>query len=54
MRFFIGALALLVICVVLASPAALLFGLVKITSDRQIIDSEIADPAPAPSPKAPR
>jgi hypothetical protein len=51
MQFFIGVLALLVICAIFASPAVLLFGLVKLTSDRQIIESSIADPAPAPLPQ---
>jgi hypothetical protein len=54
MRFFIGALALLVICVVFASPAVFLFGLVQITSDRKMVDTRVADPAPTPWSQAPR
>ena len=48
MRFFIGALALLVICALFASPAALLFGLVHIGSDWRLTDSRPPDPAPPP------
>jgi hypothetical protein len=54
MRFFIGALALLVICAIFASPVALLFGLVHITSDWRMMDSPIPDPAPPPWTQAPR
>jgi hypothetical protein len=48
MRFFIGTLALLVIGAVFASPVALLFGLVHITSDWQMTDSRSPEPAPPP------
>ena len=54
MRFFIGALALLVICAIFASPVALLFGLVHITSDWRMMDSPIPDPAPPAWTQAPR
>lgn len=50
MRFFIGALALAVICAVFGSPAVLLMGWRPLTvSDRQIISSKIKSGAPAVS-----
>ena len=49
MRFFIGALALLVIVATLASPAALLLGLVQFADIRQITGPGAMDPAPAPA-----
>jgi hypothetical protein len=48
MRFFIGALALLVIVVVVGSPAALLLGWMGIADLRQIAIT--GEPAPAPAP----
>jgi hypothetical protein len=49
MRFFIGALALLVIVAVLASPAALMLGWVGIADLRQIAGASVVDPALAPA-----
>jgi hypothetical protein len=54
MRFFIGAVALLVICALFASPAALLFGLVNITSDWRMGDTRMPDPPPPPWNPTPR
>jgi hypothetical protein len=47
MRFFIGALALLVIVAVLASPAAL--GWVQLADIREITAPSATDPALAPA-----
>ncbi|HET7211174.1 MAG TPA: hypothetical protein VFI85_05450 [Methyloceanibacter sp.] len=49
MRFFIGALAFLVIVALLASPAALMLGWVGIAELRQIAGAGAVDPALAPS-----
>lgn len=49
MRFFIGALALLVIVAVLASPAALLLGWVQLADIRQIAGPDATDPELAPA-----
>ena len=49
MRFFIGALALLVIVVVVGSPAALLLGWMGIADLRQIAITSAPEPAPAPA-----
>jgi hypothetical protein len=49
MRFFIGALALLVIVVVVGSPAALLLGWMGIADLRQIAIPSATEPAPAPA-----
>ena len=51
MRFFIGAIALLVIVAVLVSPAALMLGLIGITDLRQIAGISATEPTPAPSPQ---
>jgi hypothetical protein len=51
MRFFIGALALLVIFAVLISPAALMLGLIGIPDLRQNAGITAGDPAPAPQPQ---
>ena len=44
MRFFIGALALLVIVAVFVSPAALMLGLVGIAELRQITGISASEP----------
>ena len=49
MRFFIGALALLVIVVVVGSPAVLMLGWLGIADLRQIAITSEAGPAPAPA-----
>jgi hypothetical protein len=49
MRFFIGALALLVIVVVVGSPAALLLGWMGIADLRQIAITNATEPAQAPA-----
>jgi hypothetical protein len=49
MRFFIGALALLVIVAVVGSPAVLMLGWLGIADLRQIVATSAADPAPAPA-----
>ncbi|HKA99921.1 MAG TPA: hypothetical protein VKD02_04065 [Methyloceanibacter sp.] len=49
MRFFIGALALLVIVVVVGSPAALLLGWMGIADLRQIAITSTTEPAPVPA-----
>ena len=54
MRFFIGALALLVICAIFASPVALLFGLVHIASDWRMMQLTYPGPRTAALDPAPR
>ena len=49
MRFFIGALALLVIVVVVGSPAVLLLGWMGIADLRQIAITSTPEPAQAPA-----
>jgi len=49
MRFFVGSLALLVIVVVVGSPAALLLGWMGIPDLRQIAITSTTEPAPAPA-----
>jgi hypothetical protein len=49
MRFFIGALALLAMVVVVGSPAALLLGWMGIADLRQIAITSATEPAPAPA-----
>ena len=49
MRFFIGALALLVIVVGVGSPAVLLLGWMGIADFRQIAISSAPEPQPAPA-----
>ena len=49
MRFFIGALALLVIVAVLASPAALLLGWLQLADIREITAPSARDAALAPA-----
>lgn len=50
MRFFIGALALLVICAIFGSPAVLLLGWSPLTAgDLQKISKSVKDSAPSVS-----
>lgn len=49
MRFFIGALALLVIVVVVGSPAVLMLGWMGIADLRQLAITSPTDPQPAPA-----
>jgi hypothetical protein len=49
MRFFIGALALLVIVVMVGSPAALLLGWMGIADFRQIAVTSTPEPQSAPA-----
>jgi hypothetical protein len=49
MRFFIGALALLVIVAMVGSPAVLLLGWLGIADLRQIAITSPAEPQPAPA-----
>jgi hypothetical protein len=49
MRFFIGALALLVIVVMIGSPAALLLGWMGIADFRQIAITSTKEPQPTPA-----
>jgi hypothetical protein len=50
MRFFIGALALAVICVIFGAPTALLLGWTPLTaSGRQIVSASVKDHAPSVS-----
>jgi hypothetical protein len=49
MRFFIGALALLVIVVVVGSPAVLMLGWMGIADLRQLAITSPSAPEPAPA-----
>ena len=49
MRFFIGALALLVIVVVVGSPAVLMLGWLGIADLRQLAITSATEPQPAPA-----
>jgi hypothetical protein len=49
MRFFIGALALLVIILVVGSPAVLLLGWMGVADLRQIAITSPAEPEPVPA-----
>ena len=53
MRFFVGAIALSVICVLVGGPAALILGWHPLpVGDRQIVGKSVKDSAPSVSTQA--